>query len=283
MSKHQQGIIAILAIGLQLLLYFLFISRSLPYPLFVERPEFGGLFLLVYTTVFIGSIVSGTVLGWRYLPLISSYLTGTTLVLCLLIPALMIIGSIFSRLAIDEVIKDVRNVLLIVSTEEVVPAAFWALIGGMCGAFLHMFLKPPMGIVCQRSKFLLNISAALFVTIALFGVASFFADFLIFGGPLIFVGILIGIIVQDKSIVLAGSSQALFGLGIVAWMILTVQGEGAMAIGPILFGAVPISAVLVSIGAFYGKYLRNHFFERVTGSDKREKGFFSGGKNDETF
>ena len=206
--------------------------------------------------------------------MIISYLAGSTLVLCLFIPALMIIGSIFSGLAIDELIKDLRNVLLIVSTEEVVPAAVWALIGGMCGALLHAFLKSKMDIVSQPSKFLLNIGAVLFVAIALCEVASFLvADLLIFGGPLIFIGILIGIIVQDKAIVLAGSGQALFGLGIVAWLILTVQGEGAMAIGPLLFGGVPLSIALVAVGALYGKYLRTHFFEKVSRSNKRENGF----------
>lgn len=275
MSKLQQGLIVILSIGLQILLYYLSFSHSLPYPLFVRGP--GGLFFLVFTIVFIASIASGAILGWRHLPLIISCLTGTTLALCLLIPALMIIGSIFSSVAADELTKDLRNVLLIISTEEVVPSAIWALLGGMCGSLLNVLLKPTMGIARQRSRFLLNMSAAVFVTIALFGVASSLAtELLVYGGAVIFVGILIGVIVQDKAMVLAGSGQSLLGLGIVAWLILTVRGEGAMAVGSMLIDAVPISIVLVVIGAFYGKYLRNHFLERVTRIDKKERSFLSG-------
>ena len=273
----QQGVLVTFAVGIQLALYFA--PPYLPYPVYVKHPEFSRLFFLVYTLIFLESIISGIALGWRYLPLIVFCLAGTTLALWILIAMMMTISTLFSRLPTNVLIKDIENILRILTEEEAMPSVIWGLAGGLCGSFPHPLLKQKMGKVRWRLKFLFHISVAVFITIVIFGVASFLStEFLVFGAPIIFVGVTVGMIIPTRAISLACMSQVLLSLVILGWMFSTAHGEGTMIILPTFFIGLPCAIGFGVMGALYGKYLRNHFFGKANKIDMRSVVHLSGGK-----
>ena len=249
-------------VSLQSALYYLFIflAQSLPYPLFVKSPDVRVLLLLTCSIIFLGSMMSGIVLGWRYWPVIVLYLAGTTLALLILIAILMTTGAFFSGIERNVLIQDINNTLHSILKEETIPAAIWGSIGGISGASLRLLLKQKTGIARLHFRFLFHISASVLITIVVFGVVSYSPiNFLSWGAPIFFVGAIVSLIVPAKGIILAGASQALFGLAVVTWMCITARGEGTMLILPTLFIGVPISICFGFIGGLYGRYLRNHF------------------------
>ncbi len=261
-NKLQQVVLVLLAVGIQLVLYFL--ARSFPYPLFVKEPKFGGLFFFAYTSIFLGSLSSGIALGWRYLPLIALCLSGTTLVPWVFIGILMSSGTLFSRIPINELIKDLGNMLQVMMEEETIPATIWAVSGGMCGSFLNRILghriptKAPF-------KFLLHITVVSIIIIVIFGVPSAISSswFLIFAWvPTIFIGVSMGLIVPSKAAVLTAASQTLLGLIVFSWVLLTAHGEGGMIIVPLLF-MIPVFVGCGILASLYGTYLRNRFFAKT--------------------
>jgi hypothetical protein len=266
----EQVVLVVLAISLQLLLYF--IPPSLPYPFYIKNPDLGGLFLLFYTISFLGGITSGVALGWRYLPVTVLCMAATTLALWALMAGLMLI---FSAVAIDDVIKDIVKFFNIMVQEETMPAAAWAMMGGMVGSFPNMLGKR-IGTTESPFRFLSYMTVASIVIIVIIGIAAVILRggvLILAWGPMVFMGITLGLLAPGRAVFLAGISQA---LAVVSWMSLTIHGEAVMLIVPLLL-MIPIFAGCGILGAKYGTYLSNRFFSEEN-NNTRTEGRFSGGK-----
>lgn len=243
LSGKQQIIIILLAVGLQPILYFL--PLFLPYPLYV--PVFGR-FLFLGTILFLAGITLGFSLGWRYLLKIVICLSGTTLILWILKGIL---------------VREFWNVLLYVLFEQTIPAAFWAVLGGICGSLLRPLWSSQHILMPKSiSRLFVHISIAcvVIIVIAFWLSESLSSEEVLFlaGGPMIFVGIIIGMFAPNKAVKLSAATQMLLGIVVLVGTFSVAHGEGAMII-PLILIMIPISIACGVLGSLYGKYLRNHF------------------------